>query len=905
MKLFRIVLLLLLISFYLTGYSQNLEMPEEVKVGYLKNGMTYFLISDGNPGKVKLTMLTKVGAFLERPDQHGYAHMVEHMLFKGSKNYPGKACAEELELMGMRRGIDSNGYTGSKSTQYFVTIPENDKDYFERSLGLLRDWMFYLEMDEEVLENEKKVITEEINRAGGDPIGIPNLIGTSLEGHDPLGTKASVQSATSKGLFEFYKDNYIPSNMALVVQGEMDQEWAVKQIKKVFSKETAAEGHHPNQYIDINHSTIVSGNYPRKNNIDPDIFAVLFKDEPIEVTDYTSFKENLSRKLLTEMLDRRLTQLMNNSVKRVSMNIGSVVPGNASYIIRIELSKEVSYEKVFTSFCKVLAQVQQHGFTPEEIEFVNAMERLYLERRRSVSSDIGSSVQNYFISGDMPVEPEQYEDFTHKALDELTCEDYQDLFNHMVNLEKTILYDRTSKACSPSFNETAILGQLEHLDTISTRAFVFEGKVPMSKKAQQSLSFEIDTRHYAVITKEKQLDDDLKVLSYPSGVRVVLYNSSDNKANVKLLSSKGLSSIPSDARTSFSNSLRYMLMSYGKYDAKEARTIERSWGISKRASIDDYSYELNVNGESGSMEEMLKCFNLLITEPEYPETKEVLKGLERRNKRVGDVDEDDENNTKVEAELNDALVKRLYTYDSHIKEAIGEAIILVQGRLPENIEVLVSQYIGSIPSAKSSEALQIDNDGIIPDSIINTNLTWGKDLSKMAWYFRKASKKELTLHDELVLRGATEYAHLKMFSIIREKYGIVYATGKNAEIYKVPFDYSTLRLAFMTDTANMERAYEIMTNEVFAPLSKIELTKTEVQKTKALVRSLYVMSFYEDKRISDEWLKAYLKYSKVYSVKELDAMINAITSKALEDCLHSMIDVKRFELRTHLPDKAN
>ncbi|WP_430809675.1 MULTISPECIES: insulinase family protein [unclassified Carboxylicivirga] len=900
MKSLKTAVLLLLLFLCKTGNAQELQMPHEVKMGHLKNGMTYFIIPDGNPGKVKLTMLTKVGALLEKPNQHGYAHMVEHMLFKGSENYPGRACLDELELMGMRRGIDSNGYTGSSSTQYFVTIPENDKDYFERSLRLLKDWMFHLQMDEDILENEKKVIIEEINRAGGDPVGAPNLIGTSLEGHDPLGTKESVKSASINGLYQFYKDNYIPSNMALIVHGKMDQKWAEKQIKRLFSKETAAAGHEPNRYININNTTVVSGQYPKKNDHAPDILVVQFKDEPIEVIDYKSFKAFLKTKLMSRMLDMRINQLMGNSVKKVSVNMGSVIPGNSVYNIRLQLLNNVSYKAVFDSFCKMLAQVQQYGFTPEEIEYVNTIETQFLERRRKIKPDMINKVQNFFISGNMPIETEQYENFTLKALKEITADDYLALFNHMLDLEKTILYNGTSTACSPDFNETAILGKLKLLDTISTPEFVFEGKLAVQRKPKEVRSFQLETRNIAVIRKEKQLDEGLKVLTYPSGVKVVLYDSNDEKATVKMISAKGLSYLPVEERNSYEKSIRYMISAYGKYDDKEARVIERSRGITKKTSIDDYFYELNVNSKSVDLEESLKCFNLLIAEPNYPEAKEVMKALERRNKRKK-VNDDANNN--VEAALSEALVKRLYEYDRNIKNQIGEAIILVEGNLPDNIEAIVSQYIGSLPSTKTSELNNIDADGIIPDSIIYNPIAWKQDLSKIAYNFRKPSEKTLTLQDELLLQGVKEYAHLKMFSVIREKYGLVYATGRNAEVYKVPFNYSMLRLAFMTDTSNIERAYDIMTNEVLAPLDKAVLSDIELQKIKALVRSLYVMSFYEDQRIRDKWLKAYLKYGKVYSAKELDSIIKALSPRKLEKYLHEIIDLERFELKIHLPEE--
>ncbi len=899
MKLFKLFFIFVFFLFCKFGFAQPFQMPSEVKMGQLKNGFTYYFIPNGDPGKVKVLIVTKVGSYLERVDQHGYAHMVEHMLFKGSENYPGNSCMEEMELMGMRRGIDYNGYTGIVDTEYFLTIPKNDNDYFDRSLSLLKDWMFNLEMDKETLENEKKVIIEEINRAGGEPEGSPNLIGTSLEGHDALGTKESVRKATSQGLCRFYKDNYIPSNMALIVYGEIDQHWAEKRIRKLFSHESESEDHQFNQYIDINNSTIVSGNYSGKSEKDPATFVLLFKEKPTVVIDYPTFKENLIKKLMVQILDRRLTTLFGNSVQNTSVNVGSVIQGNSIYNFRLVLSKDSDYNSIFKVFCEALAQVQQHGFSVEEIEFVKAMHLQYLERRHPDNVIMLSKIKNHFISGDIPLTEDKNEEITLKVLEELTPDDFLEAFNHMISLNKTILYDSSSVACSKDFNKTKILGQLEHLDTIPTQSFVFKTRGNIVRKSPESLKFEITSAKIAPIKKERKLDDGLKVLSYPNGLKVVLYESKEDKAVVKMVSPKGLSCVPEEERASFEKSLRYFIKEYGKYSEKEARAIEKSSGLSKKVSIDDYSYELNIGGPSANLEQMFKLFNLLITEPDYPESDVIITGLEKFSKRKKDNDESSDVN--VEAELNSELINRFIEYDRAIKYDISNAVIFVQGNLPENIEELVSQFIGSIPSNQSDSLISKACEPIIPDSVICNNLSWNRDLAKIVYYFKRVSEHSVTMHDELVLQGVKEYAHLKMVQVMREKYGLVYATGKNADVYNVPFDYEMLRLAFMTDTSNVNQAYEIMKNEVFRTLSIDKLADREVQKVKAMLRSLYVMSFYVENRISDHWLRGYLKYQKLYSPKELDDMIKSITKQELEGCMHRIINPDKYIITNYLP----
>jgi Predicted Zn-dependent peptidases len=118
--------------------AQQLPMPKSITVGKLDNGLTYYLVPEGEQGKVKVMMLSRLGALAETPAQHGYTHFIEHTLFNGSENYPANSSVEAIEMMGMRPAIDYNAYTSVRSTEYFMTIPENNFDYFKKNSAHLK-----------------------------------------------------------------------------------------------------------------------------------------------------------------------------------------------------------------------------------------------------------------------------------------------------------------------------------------------------------------------------------------------------------------------------------------------------------------------------------------------------------------------------------------------------------------------------------------------------------------------------------------------------------------------------------------------------------------------------------------------------------------------------------------------
>ncbi|RKD90929.1 M16 family metallopeptidase [Mangrovibacterium diazotrophicum] len=901
-KKFCLLLLLALNGSLAMG--QQLALPKNIEVGKLANGMTYYLIPNGDPGKVVVKIYTNIGAFMERPDQHGYAHIIEHMLFQGSEHYPKGACLEEMELMGMRIALDYNAFTGKTDTQYFMTIPENDKDYFSRSLGILKDWMFYLKLDEEELENEKKVIVEEINRGGNSATsGSVNLLGTSLEGHDVLGTKESVRSATSEGLYRFYKDNYVPENMAVIVYGKMDQKFAETTIRQIFGDVPANTSQNGNKYLDVNSTTVVSGK-ASSSRTDDVTLAVLFKTAPVVIDNYPAFKQDLIDGLLCDMFGRRLENEMAGSISNASVNIGSMITGNSIYNFRLKLATDASYETVLDQFCRVLAQAMQHGFSQDEINYYSKLRMDYFNRARLDNSAVVGSVYKYFRTGDIPMDSDQRKELTQRAIQELSPDDFSRTLSRMLELNKTILFDSTVTACSPEFNADYILGRLSKLDTIVTEPFVFERPRAAITGELKPVAVQIAEKPLVPVKNRRQLDgDQLVELSYPNGVKVVLFRSGNENAKIKLIGKNGLKQVPEADREYFGKAIRILNGAYGKYDSKEAHSLEQSMRMFKNVGFEDQDFELSIGGKSDFLEQMVQVFNLVVTETNYPEDEAVREFLDKMDRRNESKKYPSESPATADSARDDQLVQRLCQYDRLLKENLSNSIIYIEGDLPENMEELVSKYIGSLvastpplPMAEEATTAAVDSAGIQIES-------WKRDLAKVVYAFNKTSSRQLTMRDELVLQGALEHAHLRMVKILREKYGMVYATGKRSAISVDPVNSRMLRLAYMTDTANAERSYEIMANELLKPLSKEELTDTDVAKVRAMLRSLYVMSFYEDDRISDAWLKSYFKYGKLYSPAELDAMIKKLSKKEFESCLYQMIDLEHCFRTTFWPER--
>ena len=107
------------------------------------------------------------GALLETKEQDGLAHFLEHMSFNGTKNFPKKDIISLLEKYGVSFGRNINAYTTQNETVYNISeVPTNIPELLDTCLLILHDWVYYLALEEEEIDAERGVITEEDEEAG-------------------------------------------------------------------------------------------------------------------------------------------------------------------------------------------------------------------------------------------------------------------------------------------------------------------------------------------------------------------------------------------------------------------------------------------------------------------------------------------------------------------------------------------------------------------------------------------------------------------------------------------------------------------------------------------------------------------------------------------------------------------
>lgn len=219
-----------------SGDVQNENLPismdSAIVFGTLENGMNYYVGNNTNPkNRIQLRLVVKAGSIMEDEDQLGVAHLVEHMAFNGSENFSKNEVIEFFESTGMAFGHSLNAYTSFEQTVYMLEIPADNPEFLEKAMLILKDWASGLTFDQEELDKERGVITEEWRLSNENLIGrlsqaeFPLIFGDSIFAKRlPIGKAEIIQNIPRERVVDFYEKWYRPDLMSVIVVGDISTE---------------------------------------------------------------------------------------------------------------------------------------------------------------------------------------------------------------------------------------------------------------------------------------------------------------------------------------------------------------------------------------------------------------------------------------------------------------------------------------------------------------------------------------------------------------------------------------------------------------------------------------------------------------------------------------------------------
>jgi zinc protease len=186
----------------------------------LTNGLHVLVLEDHNCPLVAVQVWYHVGSANEPPGRHGFAHLFEHMMFRGTDRL---GPTDHFDLLHSVGG-NCNAFTSFDETCYHETLPARQ---LELALWLESERMAFLTVDGAGFSTERKVVEEERRLDLGLPYGEiadkgpPLVFGQHPYGHDPLGTFQDLRQATPTEVHAWWTRWYTPNNATLVIVGDV------------------------------------------------------------------------------------------------------------------------------------------------------------------------------------------------------------------------------------------------------------------------------------------------------------------------------------------------------------------------------------------------------------------------------------------------------------------------------------------------------------------------------------------------------------------------------------------------------------------------------------------------------------------------------------------------------------
>ena len=312
----KIILILFAAFLAFDGGAQPLPLDPAIRMGKLPNGFTYYIRRNTEPAKrVQLYLVNKAGSVLEREDQRGLAHFMEHMSFNGTKHFPHNELVNYLQKAGVRFGADINAYTSFDETVYQLPIPTDDPSLLRNGLLIMRDWAAEATLDVKEINDERGVVLEEKRLGKGAEERMQQKIFPLILNHSryaeriPIGVDTVLDNFKRPVILDFYKDWYRPDLQALIVVGDINVDSMEARIKTLFSDLKNPVKERPrtkytvpltgqNQFI-----SVTDKEFPYT------VIQVMIKKKALVAKTRQEYDQYINQSLFNQMLAARISEL--------------------------------------------------------------------------------------------------------------------------------------------------------------------------------------------------------------------------------------------------------------------------------------------------------------------------------------------------------------------------------------------------------------------------------------------------------------------------------------------------------------------------------------------------------------------------------------------------------------------
>ncbi len=914
----KFFLYLLIITILTISVKAN-EFPLDPNITYgkLDNNLTYYIRENQNPkDKAYIKMVIKAGSVMEEEHQQGLAHLLEHMAFNGSKNFPKRSVDEFMSSIGLNLGTHYNASTGFFTTNYKYEIPTDDPKNLETVIKIFADILKNLSLEDQAFERERKIVEEEWRGdIGSDQKYIEALYKVThknslLEKRKPIGKIEVIRNFQYQDVKEFYEKWYQPEITALFVVGDVDTNKTIKLIKDNFSYfKNTSELDVPDYSIpNFKNNRFISYQDKDFDNVE---FSIWEKHPFQKMNNFDNFKNVVVESLISRIFERRITeQLEMNKLNFVTAGIYSqTISTKDEYKISAAYLNENNINDGITDFLRVIEQINRYGFLKSELDLaktnlVLTLKQNIIEKETRSSGSFVNEYTRHFTSDEMISGAEKELEYTTDILVSIEVDDLNNYFKKYTAGDNMILSLKAPEFIQDLPNENELKSLISKIKREKIKPYEFELK--------KTVLIDDDLKGSKIIKRKKYPQSEVVELTLGNGPKVFLKQTDFEKDSILLsaFSSGGISKANDNILPSAKATDSILLTAdVGNLSVSEKENLYPRDLIDVYPTISSKGESMIAYTNNAYKEDMFKLLYLNFTDlrvkdihldrfiknelneyninkqsPKHSYKMEYLEKLFNKHPR---------RKVKTEESIKKINLKDVTNFYKDRYHDGGNFNFYVVGDFKfDEIEPLIEKYIGSLP--------KIDR----VDEYIDHGIRYTKDKHQITYKEENPSKAAITrlyfkefntsIKERFKFNLLFSVADKMLFDEIREKDNLVYSIGIDLYFNQFkPIEMISFYTYFESDPENVEIIKKKI-DEVFEDIKNKKFDQNIIADQKKML----INNFKENLRTNDYW-QILMEYSDQYNQNierfmNIEMIIKSITAQDISKLAKKYLDDRYF-----------
>ena len=836
------VLCLLSISVFADGFDaatwpRDKPLPGRPGLtGQLDNGVRYAIEHRSygdNEDKAYVIVLVETGSLYESEAEAGYAHIIEHVLFRGSRGQSVKKTEKFFKKMGVPGTLHGQqAFTHLDQTVFSLPIPENPKKNIPTAIKILAKRVgaplfkaddVAAERDIVLAEEQQRRLSNADTESQVASLGKDHPLVTQL----PIGNRSSLTSATQQRLLSFYKKWYRPDRMIVVVTGDVEPELAKKAIERHFGRLDLPKSPNP---------PLRQVGAPTGKNVafvvDPELKArnlrlALYRDREFAAS-MDLMKDRMIASIGTSIVNNRLADYRNETSYVTGLGARFGMQELDFETDRLSLRVEDDYElTAFSEVVQIIVDVMDGGFTAQEISTTkqlvgNQLDRNEEQEDRRSNRRIANSWIESMRHGYEPATGPVVAAAGRVLLEEISIEEIQRSFVDRFEVERVSLVMGVPEGESyvAGIDEfTRVLDRLVEHEVSDVSQVVSAGAEPVPDDP-----FELTDLVPGEITEAREYDKIETVHLTLSNNAEVLFKANpqaNSPVTITVRSPGGLSLID-DYDVVRAPMVREVILSSGLRGLKSSAIgnlfrVHRTF-VSMFIGQTEHGFSIRTTPEE--LDFALRALHIIFTEAKVD--RETFDTLVVKNRTVLN-DAIIKPGFKFGAELSDVLAPGQKMNSSNIDPALlnkltpewiqtsfetlfahaGGSYFVVSGPLDwQVVQPQILRYVGSLPAGPPRPLGVIDYPYAKEPTEIRRNTNPDERSEGRMFFIEPAPGYDNRMS---YVRGA--YANLlnqRLFKEIREQQTLVYSIRASASSPRYPSLHGQVVVSYVADPSNIE-----------------------------------------------------------------------------------------------------